>query len=173
MSDELSDKIIERIDVEQIETIPRWRFIFWRGLFWLFAALSVIFGGLAVGAILFLLANDYLRGLLVISYGMTEFLLMIPYLWLVVFGLFILITHASIKHTKRGYQYRLYVVVLVSLVLSFILGSVFYFVGIGEITHEYLNKIPLYNYATYDVREALEHHQIYLKENSTSTRTNK
>lgn len=158
MSDNLSDKIIERIETEQIEAIPRWRFLFWGGLFWMFAVLSVILGGLAVSATLFLLAGRYLSGLLVISYDLTKLLLLIPYLWLVAFVLFILITHVSIKHTKKGYRYGFKFIIFASVILSFILGSIFYFVGIGEITHEYLNKIPLYNYATYDADDALEFH---------------
>lgn len=162
MSDELSNKIIERIEAEQIETIPRWRFLFWSGLFWLFATLSVILGGLAVGAMLFLLAGQYFNGLLVISYDLTELLLLIPYLWLVAFVLFILVARISIKYTKKGYRYSLKFIIFVSVILSFVLGSIFYFVGIGEITHEYLNKIPLYNYATYDADDALKLHQTRL-----------
>jgi hypothetical protein len=41
------------------------------------------------------------------------------------------------------------------LALSFILGSIFYFAGIGKTTHEFFNdRVPLYNYATYDSMDA-------------------
>ncbi|MFH0804093.1 MAG: hypothetical protein V1896_00635 [Candidatus Zambryskibacteria bacterium] len=165
MSDQLSNKIIERIDADKITPLSRWHFVLWRGLFWLFAGLSVIIGGLAVGAMLFLLAEYYLRNILSIPHDVTEFLMMIPYLWLVVFLSFIIIARASIKHTKRGYQYRLRTIIAVSIVLSVILGSVFYLVGIGEITHKFFNGISLYNSVVQDAREAGELHKIRLLKN--------
>jgi len=171
MSDELSNKIIKRIETEQIEAIPRWRFLFWRGLFWLFAFVSIIIGSLAVGAILFLIADHYLKNILVVPHDITEFLLMIPYLWFVVFVLFLVIARTSVKHTKGGYRHSLRRIVLVSIVLSAIFGTIFYLVGISEITHKFLNNnVPLYNFVTRDSDDALEFH---LKETSTSTRTNR
>lgn len=159
MNDELSNKIIERIDTEKIVPLPRWRFILWRMVFWIFAALSVIVGSLAVGAILFLLADYRSSGLFAISHDAVEILLMVPYLWLIVFILFIFITRASIKHTKGGYRYSLGFIASASAILSLIIGCAFYLIGIGKITHEFLNEFPIYNSAVHDAREARELHE--------------
>jgi hypothetical protein len=165
MNENLSDKIIGRIDNEQISPLPRWRFILWRGLFWLFAILSVIIGGIAVGTMLFLFNGLYISGFLAIPHDIIELLLLVPYLWLIVFVLFILIARISIKHTKGGYKYGLGFIILTSVFLSVILGSVFYITGIGKMTHEYLNEFPVYNYAVHDEKEAWEMHTTRLPHN--------
>jgi len=162
MSEELSDKIIERIDTEKIASLPRSRFLLLRGLFWLFAILSVVIGGLAVGTILFLLTDLYSSGLLTIPHDAVELLLMVPYLWLVIFILFIIIARTSIKYTKKGYRYGLIFIVLTTVILSIILGSIFYMAGVGKMTHEFLNRIPLYDSVVHDTKEAWELHDIRL-----------
>jgi hypothetical protein len=155
MNDELSNKIIGRIDAEQIKPLPRWRFILLRVIFWLFTLLSVIIGSLAVGAILFLFFDYHGHGLATIPNDLFELLLLIPYIWLMVFALFLITANISIKHTKRGYQYSLHNIILVSVSLSVIFGSILNVVGVGRITHEFLNNnVPVYNYAVYDSRDA-------------------
>ncbi len=154
MNDELSNKIIEQIDAEKISPRPYWYFVSLRVIFWIFAFLSVIVGSLAVGAMLFLFVDYHAHGLSIIPHDLTEFLLLIPYIWLIVFVLFIIIGRESIKHTKRGYKYRLYAIVSVSVFLSFIFGSIFNFIGGGKTVHESLSRVPLYAYVTYDSRDA-------------------
>ena len=155
MNDDLLNKIINQIDTEKIVPIPRWRFLVLRVVFWFFAILSIVIGGFAVSVISFLFSDYYRHGLPVIPKDTTELLSLIPYIWLAVFVLFIMVGRESIKHTKKGYQYRLYIIVLLSIFLSFIFGCVLNFVGIGQMTHEFLNEnVPLYNYSTYDSRKA-------------------
>jgi hypothetical protein len=155
MIGDLSNKIIDQIDTEQIMPTPRWHFVLMRIFFWTLAFLSIIIGSFAVGVMLFLFSDYYRHGLPVIPHDLAELLLLIPYVWLVVFGLFIMIGRESIKHTPKGYQYRLYIIVLASVFLSFMFGSIFYFAGIGKTTHEFFNnRIPFYNFATYDSRDA-------------------
>jgi hypothetical protein len=165
MNDQLSDKVIERIDAEQITPFPHWRFVLLHGIFWLLAILSIIVGSCAVACILFLFADYRLHGLLPIPHDITELLLLIPYIWLVVLGLFLIVTDLSIKHTRKGYKYGLGRVVLISIILSFIFGFVLYTVGMGEITHKFFNGIPFYNSATYEADEILEFRQMRLLKN--------
>lgn len=155
MNDELSNRIMNRIDIGQITPIPRWHFFLLRGFFWFLAGLSVIAGSFAVGAILFLLADYQKHDLWSISNGIKEILFMVPYIWIVVISLFIFIALVSIKYTKQGYRYRLRTIILTSLILSTALGMVLYFIGVGEITHNFSSKINFYEYVTYDSKQAL------------------
>jgi len=155
MNDDLSNKIIDQIDAKQIVSIPRWHFVLMRIFFWTLALLSIIIGSFAVGVMLFLFFDYYRHGLPIIPHDLAELLLLIPYVWLAVFALFIMVERESIKHTKKGYHYHLYIIVLSSVLLSFVFGSVLYFAGIGKQTHEFLNnRVPFYNFATYDSRDA-------------------
>ena len=118
MNEQLSNKILERIDDDQIVPLPRWRFIFLRISFWLLAVISLIFGSLAVGATLFLFIDYHRHGLFAVPRDMTDFLLMTPFIWIIVFVLFIAVARISIKHTKKGYRYSLRTIVSVSIILS-------------------------------------------------------
>ena len=155
MNDELSNKIIERIDAEKIAPWPRWYFVSLRVIFWIFAVLSIIVGSLAVGAMLFLFTDYHTHGLPIIPHDLTELLLLIPYVWLIIFALFIIIGRESIKHTPKGYKYRLYAIVLVCVFLSFVFGFLFNSMGVGRTTHEFFNNnVPFYDVTTYDSRDA-------------------
>jgi len=154
MNNELSKIIQERIEVNNITPLPRWRFILLSCVFWITAGLSVVIGSFAVGAILFLFFDYSHHNLLTISEGATGLLLMIPYLWIIIFLLFIAIAHLSIQHTKKGYHYKIHSVIVISVLLSLIFGSILNFIGISKTTHESLKEIRIYNYATYDSRDA-------------------
>ena len=154
MNEELSKKIQERIDTEQITPLPQWRFLLLRWSFGLLASLSVIIGGFAVGAILFLFVDYHKHGLFPGYYGMVEFLLMVPFVWLFVLILFIYITKKSVRYTRTGYRYRLRTVFSVSILLSLIFGLALNYIGVGEVTHELLNRTSIYDSVVYDSEDA-------------------
>ena len=155
MNDDLSNKIISRIDTQHLKQIPRWRFILLRVVFLMFALLSIIVGGLALGTMFFLFLDFRNHGLPAIPHDLFEFLLFIPYIWLIVFVSFILIGRESVKHIKKGYRYKLYMIIIVIVFLSVVFGSFFNLTGVGEVTHQFLNdRVPIYNFATYDSMEA-------------------
>jgi hypothetical protein len=154
MNNQLSNEILERIRANKITPLPRWRFLLLRGMFWFFALLSIIIGSFAVATILFLFVDYNRRDLFAIPYDVAEFLSMIPFLWIIIFALFVVITEISIKHTKQGYRYRLRTIFSTSIILSIIFGSILNFIGIGEFTHEFFNETQFYNYAVYDSKDA-------------------
>ena len=152
MNEQLSNKILERIDDDQIVPLPRWRFIFLRISFWLLAIVSLIVGSLAIGAMLFLFIDYHQHGLFAVPRDMSDFLLMTPFIWIIVFVLFIAVARISIKHTKKGYRYSLRKIVLVSILLSLIFGFILNFAGVGKTTHDFFNKVPMYNFFTHNSR---------------------
>ena len=120
------------------------------------AVLSVLIGGLAIGTMLFLFIDYHRHGLPAIPHTMTDFLLMVPYVWIVVFVLFIAVAQLGIAHTRKGYRYRLRTIISASVLLSIALGFVLNFIGIGKMTHEFLTEVPFYSAVTYDSRKALD-----------------
>lgn len=154
MNEELSNKIMERIETNHLTPLPHWRFVLLRGTFWLLSVLSVIIGSLAFGAILFLFFDFRRHGLSTVPHDVTELLLVVPYIWIVLFLLFIVVTRMSIKYTRKGYRYSLGLIILASLILIVVFGSILNFVGVGRATHEFLNEVPLYNSINYDSKDA-------------------
>jgi len=154
MNDDLSNKIMERIEADQTVPVPRWHFFILRFFFWLFAILSVVIGSLAFGVIFFLITDYRRQGLFAIPHSMNELLSMVPYIWIAILILFVIIAKESIKHTRKGYKYRLRTIVFASVILSIIFGAILNFVGVGRITHELFERVPIYNSMTYDSRNA-------------------
>ncbi|MEI8174533.1 MAG: hypothetical protein WCG28_01120 [bacterium] len=151
---ELCNKIMEQIDENKIVSLPRWRFVLLRVFFWLLAIISVIVGSLAVGAIFFLFIDYHQHGLFEVSHDVNDFLLAIPFVWIIIFVLFIMIAKIGVDHTQKGYKYSFYKIVFGSVLLSVIFGSILNIIGVGEMTHGLLNKIPVYNFTTYDSMDA-------------------
>ena len=153
MKIQLSDKIQERIDAAGITPLPRWRFVLLRAAFWALAALSVAVGSFAVATAMYLFLDFHRHGLW-LPYDTSEVFTMVPFVWLCILGLFVVITERSIKHTRQGYRFRLSTILAASILMSVILGSVLNSMGLGKITHEFFNNVPLYNKATYDSKDA-------------------
>lgn len=154
MNEQLTNKILERIDTDHLSPLPRWRFLLLRAAVWLLAALSVIVGSIAVAAMLFLFIDHHQHGFWSAEHELSELLLMAPFLWVAVFLLFIAIARVSVRHTKHGYRYSLRTLLLVSVLLSISFGVLLNFVGVGKITHEFFNDNAVYSFATYDSKDA-------------------
>lgn len=160
MSEELSQKILERINEDHIVPLPKWRFLVLRSIFWVLAILSIIFGSIGVSTILYLLFTYHLHGVLIISHDVREFLLMTPILWMVFLSLFVIVANESIKRTKGGYRHRLSSVVGVVMLASVVLGAGLNFLGLGKFTHEHLRQVSLYKVAIYDADDAWSRHSM-------------
>ncbi len=154
MNEELLNKIQKRIEADNIQPLPRWRFILLRTSFWLLAILSVIVGSFAVGTILFLFSDYSRHNLPPIPRDISEVLLMIPYLWIILFLFFIAVAQISIEHTKKGYQYKIHTVIVSSVLLSIIFGSILNYIGASRATHKSLHQYTIYNSVIYDSRDA-------------------
>lgn len=154
MSEQLSNKIQEQINAKNITPIPRWRFVLLRISLGIVASLSVIIGSFAVGAIVYLIAEQNRHGLNAVPRDWAEFLLMIPFIWIIILILFTIIAEVSIKHIKQGYRYSLGMILSISILSSIFLGLCISYVGLGRKTHEFFRKLPIYESSTYDSRAA-------------------
>ncbi len=116
-------------------------------LVWLLWLVSVVVGALAVAVTLFVVSYR--------QYGLYEathdnfFTFMVdvlPFLWIVVFGLMVLIGMYELRHTKRGYRYPLWQIFGSSVVLSLAGGSALQLFGLGYATDHVLGQhMNMYN----------------------------
>lgn len=126
MSD-ISHKVLETIDKEHVTPKPRWQFLLNRGVIVFLLALSVVLGSLAFAVVLFYLYDFEWD----VYYNFSDnrwllFFLDLPYIWIVVFILFILSVYYHFKHTKQGYRFGFGLTILVAVVLSFAGGVLVY-----------------------------------------------
>lgn len=140
----LSDKILAQIDAAKITPIPRWRFLAIRGAFWFLACASVILGGFPIAAMIFLLSDFHRHGLWGVPHDIMDIFAMIPFLWISVLILFMIVAKMGMKHTKYGYKYPPRLMVLLSILGSVILGSVLNYYHVGRMVHHMMRPVPGY-----------------------------
>ena len=149
---DISGKTLKTIEEKHITPQSRWHFLLKDASLWVFFAVSVVVGALAVDTIIFML-KDYDWD--VYAYLNRSFLahafLAIPFLWIAVLGLFTVIAYYNFKYTKRGYRHAIYAVVIFSVLASVILGTVLFFTGFNYEIDEMLSRqLPFYNSLIYD-----------------------
>jgi len=147
MPKDRAESILDEIEKRAIVPIPRWRFLFKWGGFWLLAVLALLVGGISLATSNSLLFNhDFLVDHYYSTLFFTEhpiignIILSIPYAWLSLLALVTLIAFFSVRHTKKGYQYsgKGFVAgfLLVSIALSIGLNATM----IGEYTSDYFEE---------------------------------
>lgn len=130
---DLKHSILGRIDEEQIVPCPRARFMFTNGFFSFASLVSVAIGAVAVAVTIFTTLNSGWE-----YYEMTHTNLLtftfniMPYLWIVVVALTALLGYFNIRHTKRGYKYPLYIMVLGIVGSSLVGGVTLYVLKVGS-----------------------------------------
>jgi hypothetical protein len=138
---ELSKKVLESIEEKQIKPKARWAFLLKEYLLWGLAFATMIVGALAFSIIFAQLFNNdwdlYRR----ISGSLPGFIIMsLPYVWIILLALFLLLGNYQIRHTKHAYKYPVYSITLLLVGLSSLLGILFYNIGYGKAVNEHLSR---------------------------------
>lgn len=138
---DLSQKVLDVIHESHIRPKPKWEFLLKDYVIWGLFFLIILIGALSVSVIIFMARHD----LPYVSGEVKIWLLSLPYFWLVLMALFLLIAYYNFKHTNHGYRHNPYAIFFLSFILSIFLGSVFYTIGgareLEEICYRHL---PMY-----------------------------
>lgn len=141
ITSDLSASVLEKIERGEVMQVPRWQFLLTEYGIWALWAASVLIGAIAFSVILFFGMNAGLA-----FYEATHddalrfFLEMIPYAWVIVFILMALLAHYNLRHTKRGYKYKVWQVLFSSILFSFLGGLVLHGVGMGFVVDNFVAK---------------------------------
>ncbi|MCF7905734.1 hypothetical protein K9L63_00895 [Candidatus Gracilibacteria bacterium] len=142
----LSESVLKKIQKENITPTGRWYFIFKNIGFWAVFNLSVLLGAVGVSVIIFaVLETDFdlfshLRGS-----GWSLWLSLLPIFWLIFFVTFSGVALWGMQHTRKGYRIPTFRLLGLNLILSIVLGFVFYNVGGAEKFETiFAENVPLY-----------------------------
>lgn len=146
MNNNFAEHLLEKIKEENISPKPRWHFLLKNYVVWVFGALALIFGSAAISVIIYLLKyNNWEMGLRLDVGFLSFFLMTLPYLWLIFLGLFIFVLSYNIKHSPKGYRYPFSFIIIFAILISIILGELFFLAGLGRKIDDVLGqKAPLY-----------------------------
>jgi hypothetical protein len=148
---DISKKTLEKIKKEQVHPRPRWVFLTRNYFFWFMFVLTTLLGGIAFGMILFITGNLDWDIYHYLGLSLPEAVVVsLPYLWIALLAIFLLITYYNFIHTRTGYRYRFVVIFFISLFISAILGFGFYQYGWTETMEKHLRtRIPGYQRLVY------------------------
>jgi hypothetical protein len=138
---DFSKQVIEEIGTRGVTPKPRWHFLVKRSVFWTLALLSTLIGGLAfaIGDYVFF-DNEAAGAAGLLETPLEGFIRSIPFIWLVVFGLFAASAYLGLRHTKTGYRYRTAVALAVVIILSISAGLILNALDFGQAGHDYLMR---------------------------------
>ncbi|MDA3839866.1 MAG: hypothetical protein PF572_02145 [Patescibacteria group bacterium] len=142
----LSERVLAKIKEKKIERKAKWTFLLRNYVVWGAGIISLLVGGLALSVVIYMMRHNGWGEYSYVSDSFLQFIfLTLPYFWLVFLGLFVFIADYYIKHTNKGYRYRLPVVVVGSIFVSFLLGGLFYNLGMGQAIDDVLGRqAPFY-----------------------------
>ena len=142
----LSQEVLSKIDQENIAPTPRWVFLLKSWVLWLVYILATLLGSIAFGISVFVLTNNEWDIHKYAPEGLVEyFLLSIPYIWLLGFGIFVFVAYYNFRHTKKGYKTKTSILVISNILLSIILGSTIYASGFGKkLDQTFQKQMPMY-----------------------------
>lgn len=143
---DLIRETVEKIKERKIAPEPRWKYLARKYGAW------VVFGGVVfLGAISFSTAFDLLRQLDWDLYRFTHqsalvySLTLLPYFWLILIGMFLVLAFFDLRKTETGYKYGWLKISLSSIGGIIVMGFVFSLFGFGGKFNAILaNDIPYY-----------------------------
>lgn len=139
-------RILDTIEREAICPRSRYFFLCYNSVLWL-----AWVGSIALGAISIAVINT---GVMHGMYGLFEAthdswlgltLVLVPYVWIPVFVLLVVMAQVNLRHTSTGYRYPVWQVVGSSVVLSIFFGIVLYWLGLGHAVDRMVGAtMPMY-----------------------------
>jgi len=135
------EKIFESIKEKKVKPKSRWFFLVKDYCVWGIFAVATILGSLAISVIVFVLTDsdwDIYKYLDKSFWGYV--LLLLPYFWLVILAGLAWLAYFNYKHTRKGYLANPYLVVMVSVAVSVVLGWGLFANGMGGKIDEVLEN---------------------------------
>jgi len=150
MSD-VTKKILDTIKGRNLRPKPRWHFVLRGILIWFFTVASVIIGSLAFSVMIFRIVNNDWEILKFINRSPVAHILnTLPYIWIVLLILFVALAYYNARHTKGAYKYHAYWFIVGSIIVSLVIGGIFYAFGLAPRVHYAAEKLPFIKELMYD-----------------------
>lgn len=141
----LSTSILNRIEQEHVSLVPKWKFLLFEYGMWALWGLSILIGAVSISVSLFVFMHAGFELREATHDGVFRFLTeTLPYVWITLFILMAVLSHYNLRHTKRGYRYPLWQIVVSSIFLSLVGGSLLHDVGMGHLVETQAGRIPMF-----------------------------
>jgi len=141
-----SNRLIEKIQQQDIKPLPRWRFTVKNSIFWSLFVICVFFGALAFSVILFAIQQADFDITRHFSHSAIELILvLVPIFWIISLIVLLIMAIISIKNSKKGYRFTSPALVGFSAGLSILIGTLFFVTGgAGRLEHAFSSRVSHY-----------------------------
>jgi len=146
MAGKASQNAMEKILQGNVKQVPRWHFVVKNIVLWFVGGLCVIAGALTVSLVIFTFANSalFIHHVPRVNF-LRHLMVVLPMLWVSITILFIAFFDILVRYTKQGYRYSLSILMIVNIVLSVIIGVIFYSCGISHVVDDLLGRFQYYH----------------------------
>lgn len=143
--DKFGENILQKIKTDKIAPKPKWFFRLKDYLVWTLGIFSLLLGAIATSLIVYFSENESLHTYRRAGGGLIKSLLMmIPAFWLICFILFGALVYYYIRHTKKGYKYSKWHIVLMISVFIIFLTAMFSVSRLNEKIEEVVSRTTPY-----------------------------
>jgi hypothetical protein len=129
MNKSLKESVLASIKDNNIKPTAKWQYQLKALLFWAVFIVAVLVGAHAVGFIFHLLMLPDTPVFNGPRPRMGMHAMIIPLIWIAIYGIFIAIADWFFRHTPKGYKWSLSQLLGLNLILSLIIGTLFYVIG--------------------------------------------
>ncbi len=145
----LEDKILNKIKKEGIRPKSRLVFVFKNIFFWFLTIFSIFVGGLSFALVFYKISGDYyiFNQILKDDFNLSEiFIFLLPTFWIILLFIFLFLAFLNYRKTRFFYRYNWTLVISIIIIISMILGIVFFHFGLARKTEEFSEKyLPFYS----------------------------
>ncbi len=139
----IAEKVIKKIEEEKVAPLAKWHFVVKDNTFWALWLVSIIIGSCAVAASIFVFLNAGWQYEAITHDSFLNFFFdIVPLFWIISFALMIFLGYYNIRKTSRGYRFSFVLIVIASLLLSFLGGTFLYSIGVGKSIDNFRDPIP-------------------------------
>lgn len=144
---DITKNVLHTIEDFNMKPKPKWHFVLQEAAVWSLGVVTTFFGAVAVSVTLFALTVAPVRLQPATHDSVIKFWFeFMPTLWLILFVAFIFATDYFLRKTKRGYKYSFLILTMASVFLSVLLGTVGFFIGLGELVEKRVGPyVPYHN----------------------------
>lgn len=142
----ISNKVLDELKSKKIKPIQKWKFLLKNYVLWIASVLAIILGSISFSVILYqLISNDWDIYKYLDKTFAGYVLLALPYFWIIFLILFVFIAFYNYKHITGSYRYKAYLILIFSILISMILGIIFFYAGLGsKIDQVFSQSFPFY-----------------------------
>jgi len=142
----VSEEVIKRIKQEKIEPKSKWLCYFHNSLWWAFFIVTVLLGALFLAIVFFLISDIDWSIRRYLNQGSFSFILrVVPFLWIILSFLAILLAYLNLRKTRKGYKYSWLLVSALIGIIVLTFAVILHVLKINHQTNKFLkSKIPYY-----------------------------